>query len=290
MSGRDLFNTIVISGAATKGLCYLGVLSNLIKNSVIQMDNIKTLVGVSSGSMIAFLLLIGYTPLEILQHLIEDKTFYRLSQTFDLQGAWSGKGMFRYDVIQQTLVQMTLVKLGYLPTMGQIRNAFGKRIIIGSYNETTEQSEYFDSDDETYHNMPVITAIRCSSNLPWFFEDYSYKEQKYTDGGIADNLPIHLVDNYPNNVLALVGTSIIPQVNNDFMKKVLKRLQTPVRSIMLHRIDGASHRVKFVHVDTEMNIYNFNVGTGQMLDLYEKGVNIGEQAPSEWVEKHTKKD
>ena len=62
-TNSSLYDTLVLSGSSIKGITFLGALQYLYDNSLLK--NVKTFVGTSSGAMISFLLIIGYTPVEI---------------------------------------------------------------------------------------------------------------------------------------------------------------------------------------------------------------------------------
>lgn len=53
---------------------------------------------------------------------------------------------------------------------------------------------YSDSEDPTYSNMPIKTAVRISMNLPGAFGAYEYKGKQYVDGGVRANFPMHFFD------------------------------------------------------------------------------------------------
>ena len=58
-------DTICFSGGGTKALVFIGAVKALIDKNVIKLKNIKKFVGTSAGSIISFLLAIGYTPFEL---------------------------------------------------------------------------------------------------------------------------------------------------------------------------------------------------------------------------------
>ncbi len=60
------YKTLVLSGGAMRGVYLLGALNGL----KIKINKISTFIGISSGSIICFLLSIGYTPYEIFISLL----------------------------------------------------------------------------------------------------------------------------------------------------------------------------------------------------------------------------
>ena len=67
------FDTLVIAGGSSKGIVTLGALQYLYDNNIGK--NINTYIGTSSGSIICFLLIIGYTPIEIIVYICTNQLF-----------------------------------------------------------------------------------------------------------------------------------------------------------------------------------------------------------------------
>ncbi|WP_415912829.1 patatin-like phospholipase family protein [Neptuniibacter sp. QD37_11] len=56
-----------------------------------------------------------------------------------------------------------------------------------------EQIDVWHGNKE-YQDMPIKTAVRISMNLPIVFKPYKYKDNKYVDGGVRANYPMHIFD------------------------------------------------------------------------------------------------
>ena len=57
-----MYDTIIISGGASKGIAALGSLQALIDRKL--LDNVKRYIGTSIGSIISYLICIEYTPID----------------------------------------------------------------------------------------------------------------------------------------------------------------------------------------------------------------------------------
>ena len=64
---EDEFDTIVLSGGSVKSLMQIGSLQYCYDNYLLK--NLKTFIGTSAGAIILFLLIIGYTPIELMTHI-----------------------------------------------------------------------------------------------------------------------------------------------------------------------------------------------------------------------------
>ena len=61
------YDTLVLSGGSSKGILTLGALQYCYDNFL--LNKIETYVGTSSGAIISFLLIIGYSPIEIMVYI-----------------------------------------------------------------------------------------------------------------------------------------------------------------------------------------------------------------------------
>ena len=148
------FDTIVIAGGSSKGILTLGALQYAYDNFILK--KINTYIGTSSGSIICFLLLIGYTPIEIIVYLCTHQLLEKL-QHFNIVAMLNGNGALSFSNIYEQLEKMTIDKLGYLPTFEDIYNNFKKKIICVTYNITDDKTEYISY--ETYPQLPCLIAL-----------------------------------------------------------------------------------------------------------------------------------
>lgn len=290
------FKSLVLSGCGPKCIGFMGCLHQLQENQIINIHNINTFVGVSSGSMLSYLLIIGYTPHEILQNLVKDKVFNELFSTMNFSNILNGHGIFNYDVINNYIQKLTYDKTGkFTITFKHIREIYNKRLVICSYNETECKSSYFDSANTKYDDVACLVAIRCSSNIPYVFSEFRYKDCEYIDGGICDILPIHVADNKLDDVLALVTnlytSTIAPSKQNNILKKLINRLQIPIKIILERRLEYASPKVKVIDIPMlNYPIYDFDLDTSKMMDMFNIGMEYANNAPEQWKKTHSKLD
>ena len=99
------FDTIVLAGGSTKGLLTLGALQYAYDNNIIK--NINTFIGTSAGAILCFLLIIGYTPIEIIVYLCVNQLVEKL-QNFNIVGMLNGYGATSFSSIYEHLEKMTI--------------------------------------------------------------------------------------------------------------------------------------------------------------------------------------
>ena len=187
----DTYDTLVLTGASQKGFVILGALQYAIDNYLIK--DVTTYIGTSSGAIISYLLIIGYTPIEMVVYLCTNKVFEQL-QNINIMDMFQGKGAISFQSIHEHLEKMTISKIGYLPTLQNLLEKYNKTLICITHNITDNKTEYLSPDN--YPTLPCITALRMSSNIPGIFEKFKYGHAFYIDGGVSDNLKIYKIKGY----------------------------------------------------------------------------------------------
>jgi NTE family protein len=267
------YDTLVISGGSTKGFLFLGSLQYLKDKELIE--NITNLIGTSVGSIIAYLLCIGYTPIEILVFMSTHNILEKI-QNVNMVSLIQGTGAVSYHHINDGIEKMTIDKIGFLPTLKDIQNSFGKNLIIVTYNITEDRTEYLNY--ENYPNIPCLTAIRMSSNIPLVFEHYRYGHSYYIDGGIADNFPIQKADQIGKKIIGInLGTnnkSINQDITEmDTMEYLYKLLFIPVNNSIQQQINNVSKNCDIINVTYEKSIkfFDFNIAPSIKMDMFSSG-------------------
>ena len=120
------FNTLCLSGGGVRGYELLGVIAYL--QEILDFDDINNFIGTSVGSLVGYLLAIGYTALEILILTNSSKIFDRL-KTFNVMKMIQDGGAVEFTSIVEMLETLTIKKIGKLINLGQLRDEHGKRLI-----------------------------------------------------------------------------------------------------------------------------------------------------------------
>lgn len=200
-----IFNTICIGGGGIKGFSALGCLQFLSDQS--RLRNVKKYIGVSVGSIISYLMAIGFTPIEVTILVIQKEIIRRMGEAFCVLDIINKGGSMDFYILHDFLEKLTIEKIGHVLTLRQLYDEFGKILVCGAYNHTLRCSEYFDW--RTQPDMPCLTAVRMSSNLPFLFYPYVYNGYMYFDGGILDNIPLCQIDR--GDVCLAISLSEKPQ-------------------------------------------------------------------------------
>ena len=143
------YNTLVLSGGSIRGIAILGALQYAYDNYL--LTQVTTYIGTSAGAMISYLLCIGYTPVEIIVYLCTHQLMERL-QSFNIVAMLQGRGASSFNQLSEHLEKMTIAKIGYLPTIGDLYHKLGKSFICATHNLTESRTEYI--RHETHPEVP----------------------------------------------------------------------------------------------------------------------------------------
>tara|TARA_B110000483_G_scaffold16092_1_gene17980 strand:+ start:1748 stop:2590 length:843 start_codon:yes stop_codon:yes gene_type:complete len=184
-----MFNTIVLSGGGWNGLLAIGSLIHIFETC--DINQISKYVGTSSGAFICYLLCIGYDLYEIITDLLNMK-LYELLKKANAQNyirLWQDQYLYDFgETVGRALGELTLKKLGFVPTLSQLYQSTNKTLVCHSYNMSTRQGVQISKD--THPHLSCIKAIQMSCSIPLFFDRCYHDGNLYIDGGIIDNFPL----------------------------------------------------------------------------------------------------
>lgn len=288
------YNTLILSGGCMKTISTLGSLQYCYETKL--LTTIETYVGTSAGAIICFLLVIGYTPIEIITYLCVNNVFKDI--TIDIGGMLNHTGAVSYSIVQDTLEKMTIQKIGYLPTFTDINNIFKRDLVITTFNYTTKELEYLNFKNTP--TMPVLVALRMSSSLPLIFEPFLYMNNVYIDGGIAENFPIRyaLRLNQPRVLGIIIKFEQTHNETNDInesdetndtnesitwdldslniLQYIYNLLAIPLDQNLkncLNEIKGNSD-MDIISIESSLNPFNFELNTRDKLEYFSDGYNV----------------
>ena len=198
-------NILVMSGGGSKAISYIGVIKRMeelrVQNKIIL--NINEVCGVSAGSIIGLLYLLGYTYEELEQEVVNKKLEHlkdiRISNFFTNYGIDSGKNIMNW-------IESLLVRKGYDKniTFKQLYDMINKKFVIMATNLNKYKHTFFD-----YINTPdisILKAVRMSISIPFYFTCERYNNDVHVDGALIENYPIKM---YKDNLKNVLGFKII---------------------------------------------------------------------------------
>ena len=177
-----------------------------------KLQNIKNYFGTSIGTVISYLLILGYNPTEILLNVISEKLIdnYKKINVVDIA---NGNGGFSWRSIDDFLTNCTLEKCEQPMSFEDIWKRYNVYFECCAYNINEKKIEYFSY--KTHPKLLCTSAIRMSCNIPLIFPRYRYLDNYYIDGGIVDNFPI--LRARPDGIVF----GIYLEISTDLLKKKL---------------------------------------------------------------------
>ena len=186
---HDFMNatSFVLPSGGVKGIYIIGAIQYLYEEFGIK--HINSYYGTSIGAIISALLIIGYTPLEILVYICIKKIVASLLSSFNWTNILTKKKFLEPIVFIELLKNMINHKLGYIPTMGELMNKFGKKLCIVTISREDPSVPLYISS-ETHPHLSLVQALHMTSSIPFVFGYALYNEIEYFDGALLDEFPI----------------------------------------------------------------------------------------------------
>jgi predicted acylesterase/phospholipase RssA len=268
------YDTLVLPSGGVRGFYLLGAVQALIDSY--RLTDISTYIGTSVGSILCYLLAIGYTPIEIMIALYNNKWLEKM-QEYNLVAMLNGEGAISFTSLYEALEKLTIEKIGELITLGKLKEKFGKTLICVTHNMTTSVTEYL--GPENYPDLPCITALRMSSNIPLIFDRFKYLDCFYIDGGLSDNFPIIKGCEIGKKVIGVYLNVSKRNLEDDPDEGVvayfLKLLQIPVRESMHYKIKQVLGKATVIPVvvDEVISMISFDVKSKKRLEMFSTGYN-----------------
>ncbi len=264
------FDTIVMSGGSINGITILGALQYLKDKNLI--NNIKNYIGTSIGAVLSYLLIIGYTPVEVIVYLCTHYQLFERLKCFNIVNASRGEGAVSFSSISDELEKMTIDKVGKVLNMGDLEDRFEKKFMCITYNTTKSKAEYLSGENTP--DLPCLTAIRMTCNLPLVFEAYKYGDSFYIDGGLVNNFPLDIAEKMGSKVIGIFLSYDISEdnPNRNLLEFIYKLLYVPIAdstaSKVLNKLDSST----IIELKTgNMNFFNFDVTSKMKLEMFSVG-------------------
>lgn len=178
---------LVLPSGGIKGLYLLGAIEYLYE--VYGIDHIQSFYGTSIGAIISGLLIIGYTPLELLVYICIHKIIAVLASTFHIANILTEKHFLDSDLFIQLLKQIIIHKVGHVPTLQEMFVTYRKKLCVVTISRDKPTKPIYISH-ETHPTLLLDQALHMSSSIPFVLGYATYEDTEYLDGGLLDPFPI----------------------------------------------------------------------------------------------------
>jgi NTE family protein len=183
-----MFDSVVISGGATKGYVATGVLSKYIK----EIENVHTYVGCSVGAVIVSLLSMGASVPDIYRiglashcHTPTGVQWIGAVTTF-----FTKLGLIVNNTYLDEVERYVMERYGSIPTLLELYNITGKRLLICATAAIAKKRVVFSY--QSHPDLTIIEALQMSIRMPIIFSPIYFENDLYIDGGMRCHFPIDL--------------------------------------------------------------------------------------------------
>lgn len=266
------YDTIVISGGGVKGFILLGGIQAATDHGL--LNHLTTYVGTSIGAILSYMLAIGYSPIDIMVYIHNNKWFDKM-KNFNTVSMIQGNGATTFTDIYETLEKASIDKIGRLLTLGELEKIYGKKLICATYNMTLSKMEYI--GPHNHPEMPCLIAVKMSASLPLIFDRFSYMNCHYIDGGIADNFPIVKALEMGERVIGFSVTispeSLRDVPGNGVIDYISKLLYIPIVQFNKHIISSVKDKCIVISLfSKEAKSYlDFDIDSKSRLEMFSEG-------------------
>jgi NTE family protein len=265
-----MIKNIVFSGAGLRIYTFLGFIKAL--NEYDLLKNITSIIGTSSGSLIAVLCILDFSYNEIEEIILKinasnlkNINSENIINFFKDYGVDDGKNFERII----TIILNIKVKNENI-TFKELYELTNKRLIITATCVNTMDIEYFDY--QTTPDISIKKVLLMSISIPLIFKPIKLDNKYYVDGGLISHYPIDFFKDEKDETIGVLVTSSL----NKFME--INSIQDYIYNIMscsfINLIKNCYNNYKENTVLVENNTVNFldfNIEYNTKISLIEEG-------------------
>lgn len=265
-----MIKNIVFSGAGLRIYTFLGFIKAL--NEYDLLKNITSIIGTSSGSLIAVLCILDFSYNEIEEIILKINASNlkninsdNIINFFKDFGVDDGKNFERIiNIILNIKVKNENI------TFKELYELTHKKLIITATCVNTMDIEYF--DHETTPDISLKKVLLMSISIPLIFKPIKIDNKYYVDGGLISHYPIDYFKDKKDETIGILVTSSL----NKF--KEINNIKDYIYNIMscsfINLIKNCYNNYKENTVLVENNSVNFldfNIEYNTKISLIEEG-------------------
>jgi len=248
-------NTLCFSGGGIKALAFIGALEHLLEKNIFALEDIKTFVGSSAGSMLSFLLNIGWKINEIKAFLL-NFNFEKLISEINSLALFETYGIQDGNKLQLLFIKFLENKFQVKDiTFEELYQRTNKKIIVIGTNLTKSEEAVFSY--KTTPKFSVVLALRISSSIPLIFKPIKYENELYVDGGIVNNFPLNHCSKKTTIGLYIKNSGNSIESINDFILSVLNTTTDTISNKSMKKYK--KNVIEIINTNSEFIKFNINL-------------------------------
>ena len=237
------------------------------------LSNIKSVIGTSSGALIAVLCVLDFKYSEIEEIMLKINTSNlkninseNIISFFNDYGLDDGKNFHRIiKIILNIKVKNENI------TFKELYELTNKRLIITATCVNNMNIEYFDYINTP--DIPVIKVLLMSISIPIIFKPIKLENKYYVDGGLISHYPIDFFKDEQEKTLGILVTSTMntfKEINN--IKDYIYNIMTCPLTNMVKTCYN-NYKDNTVLIENNSNFLDFNIEYNTKINLIEEGYN-----------------
>jgi NTE family protein len=258
------YDELIIGSGGIKGIAFIGALIEL--SNYFPLNKFKYYTGCSFGSILCFLLNIGYTVSELSNIVLEIdfSHFQELKIINFIEKCGFDEGIKFSNFYKALIINKNF---NHDITFKELYDITNKVLTIVTVNITKGVPEYHNYINTP--NMSILLSIRMSTNIPILFSPILYNDNYYVDGALLDPLPykynknvkkigISILGNYEFNFMNNNNVNFVNELNNSFKYSIelLKILHINYSKYYYKKI---SKDIIYLNFDLHEDLNNFEL-------------------------------
>ncbi len=186
------YKGISLSSGSARGFYHLGALHCVDIKGMI--NDVQYFAGTSVGSIIALLIAIGWSPLELFTHICVDNISECFDIAIDIPKTLQHWGALDSSSLRHYIEKCILLKCDKIPTFNDLANQSIYFICTAYKLRSNKPNTYFSY--KTHGDMSTLDAVMLSCNIPFLFHAQNYDGDYYVDGGCFDLNPAYYLEQF----------------------------------------------------------------------------------------------
>lgn len=263
MQNRENAIGIALSGGGLQGIAHIGAIEALYELGIKP----QYVSGTSSGSVMATLVAMGFTPEEMREKAkkhwktlaeIDNKLIFKSLAQFILDKKIKKDGIKSGELISDVVKELMADKgiSGFKDLDINLSICTVDTLTTDECIFTTQEENLKNDHIHYISDAPLETAVRASMSFPAIYTTCPYKNYNFIDGGSKDNLPVKILKDMGVGKVLAIGFDILkynPDAGLDGLIKVIWR------ALDVYSIDGtrksmemADYAVEIVNENTQL--------------------------------------
>jgi len=265
-----MIKNIVFSGAGLRIYTFLGFIKALNEHDLLK--NINSIIGTSSGSLIAVLCILDFSYNEIEEIILKiNTTNLKNINSDNIINFFKDYGVDDCKNFERIINIILNIKVkNENITFKELYDLTQKKLIITATCVNSMDIEYFDY--ETTPDIPIKKVLLMSISIPLIFKPVKLDNKYYVDGGLISHYPIDYFKENKDETLGILVTSSLNkcmEINNikDYIYNIMS---CSFINLIKNCYNNYKEHTVLVENNT-VNFLDFNIEYNTKISLIEEG-------------------